>query len=553
VTNSIRIGTRGSALALVQARLVAAALDAAGVPHELVIIETAGDRRQPDTAWSEGAFVAAIEEALLDGRVDVAVHSAKDVPTDEDPRLSTAAFLPRADPRDALVMRADLTASDLASLPPGSRVGTDSPRRTGFVLAARSDLVMVPIHGNVDTRLRRLDEGAVEALVLAVAGLERLGRGDRITQRLAPELYPPAPGQGAIAVQVRSHDAAVAALVATVDDAPTRRAVELERALLRALGGGCRSPIGALAVFRGDRVELIGGVAQVDGSSAHVERLVGPSGATAALAADLADHLRVSALRSRRPRVLVTRPADGADRLTVALADLGIDAVSVPSIVTEPLPAGAPLDGALLDAAGRDRILVTSPTGAAAVLTAMARLGLDPDGSRWVAVGPTSAAVLAAGGAREVWVPAVARSAGLIAELPIEPGERLLVARGDLADERLPEGLRARGATVDEVIAYRTIEAPASSAALLEQAIDQGGFDALLFASGSAVRGILTLAGELAGSMRAVPAICLGPETAVVARLHGFRVMGEAPMQSAESLAALTASLLVHADHGVPS
>lgn len=551
MTRSIRIGTRGSALALVQTRLVAAALGAAGVPNELVIIETEGDRRPPDTAWGEGAFVATIERALLDGRIDVAVHSAKDIPTHEDPRLHIAAFLPRADARDALVMRTGLATVDLASLPAGSRVGTDSPRRTGFILAARPDIVMVSIHGNVDTRLRRLDDGAAEALILAAAGLERLGRGERITQRLPPEVCPPAAGQGALAIQVRSNDAATAGLVAALDHSATRDAVELERAVLRTLGGGCRSPIGVLAVIRSDRVELIGGVAAPDGSSVRVERLIRSSGAFAGLVEDLAARLTAGARRSRRPRVLVTRPADSADRLVEALADVGITAVSVPSIATQPLLAGDPLDQAVSDAAGRDRIVVTSPMGAAAVLAAMARLGLDPAGSRWVAIGPTSAAVLAAGGAREVWVPAIARSAGIIAELPIEPGERLLLARGDLADERLPEGLRERGATVDEVVAYRTIEAPASSAALLEDVLDAGDFDAVLFASGSAVRGILRLAGDLDGPIRATPAICLGPETASVALSHGFRVIGDAPMQSVGSLAALTASLLIHTDHGV--
>src|SRR6266542_3458405 len=165
----IAIGSRGSALALAQARLVYEALEREGHASRVVIIETEGDRRAPDTAWGEGAFVAAIERALLDRRVDAAVHSAKDVPTDEDPRLAIGAYLPRADPRDTLVVRVGAQARTIDDLPPGSRVGTDSPRRTGFLLARRPDLVFHALHGNVDTRLRRLDNGETDALVLACA------------------------------------------------------------------------------------------------------------------------------------------------------------------------------------------------------------------------------------------------------------------------------------------------------------------------------------------------------------------------------------------------
>ncbi|HET6319282.1 MAG TPA: hydroxymethylbilane synthase, partial [Chloroflexota bacterium] len=257
---TLRIGTRGSALALAQAAIVARALEAHGIDREIVIVETAGDRRAPDTAWGEGAFVTAIERALVEGRVDVAVHSAKDVPTDEDPRLTIAAYMARDDARDALVLPAG-QAGSLDTLPAGTIVGTDSPRRTGFVRAYRADLTVQPLHGNVDTRLRRLDEGAVDALVLAAAGLNRLGREDRISQLLPVEVVPPAPGQGAICVQVRADDARAATLAGRLDDAPTRIAVEAERAFLKATGGGCRAPVGAHAVVESDRVRLLGGFA----------------------------------------------------------------------------------------------------------------------------------------------------------------------------------------------------------------------------------------------------------------------------------------------------
>jgi hydroxymethylbilane synthase len=244
MSNPIRIGSRGSALALVQANWVADRLRQNGVATEVLIIRTAGDDRAPDTAWGEGAFVTAIESALVDARVDLAVHSAKDLPTEEDGRLTIAAWTTREDPRDALVCR--VRGTTLATLPYGARIGTDSPRRTAFLRSVRPDLDVHPLSGNVDTRLRKLDEGQSDALVLAVAGLTRLGRADRIDQILPLEVAIPAPGQGALALQVRAGDERSRRAVAVLDDQQTRVAVQAERAFLAATGGGCRSPIGAL-------------------------------------------------------------------------------------------------------------------------------------------------------------------------------------------------------------------------------------------------------------------------------------------------------------------
>jgi hydroxymethylbilane synthase len=250
----IRIGTRGSALALVQANAVADRLRRSGHDVELVTIVTAGDRRAPDTSPSEGSFVAAIAAAVSAREVDIAVHSAKDVPLEAGTDLVLAAFPERADPRDALVTPSGV---GLDGLPPRAVVGTDSPRRTGFLLAARGDLDVRPLHGNVDTRLRRLDAGEADALVLACAGLDRLGRGDRAGVRLPPELVPPAPGQGALAVQARRDDVELGAALAVLDVPEVRLEVTLEREVLAGAGGGCRAPVGALARHRGGAIELL--------------------------------------------------------------------------------------------------------------------------------------------------------------------------------------------------------------------------------------------------------------------------------------------------------
>ena len=572
--NPVRIGTRGSALARAQAAQVSAAFERDGRPTKLVIVETEGDRRAPDTAWGEGAFVSAIEQALLDGRVDVAVHSAKDVPTDEDPRLRLAAYLPRADPRDALVVRDGSAARTLAALPSGSRVGTDSPRRTGFVRARRPDLLVHPLHGNVDTRLRRLDEGETDALVLAVAGLTRLGRGERIAEILDPEIVPPAPGQGAIAVQIRATDARLIGMAAAIDDGPTRLVVEAERSFLSSSGGGCRAPIGALATTGGGRLRLLGGYASPDGSVTAVEVIEGAAQERERIVAELVERLGASVpgVGRRpggvRPRVLVTRAAGQAGELVEALAARDLAAIAVPAIEIQPAPPDD-LRASLARVSDGSWLVVTSTNAAAAMVRGMTvepRDGRDGhdghvgrhdghdghvgrhdghDGCRWAAVGPATARVLAAAGISGVWQPTDSSAAGMARELPVVQGDHVVVARAEGVSPGLVEGLVSRGATVLELATHRTIEGPEDSRQLLRAALDGGPIAAVLFASGSAVRGLLALsAPEATDRCRTVPAICIGPGTAAVARDHGFQVIGEAADRDIETLAGLAADLL---------
>jgi hydroxymethylbilane synthase len=282
---TIRLGTRGSRLALVQSELIAARLRDQGHDVDLVPIVTEGDTRPIDLSPGEGVFVAAIARALLAGEVDIAVHSAKDVPLVEDPDLVIAAYPERADPRDALITRHG--GESLASLAKGMIVGTDSPRRTGFLLAWRPDLRVVPLHGNVETRLRRLDEGAADALVLAAAGIDRLQRDSRIDQRLDADVVAPAPGQGALAVQVRRVDARVLELISAIDDLDIRLAVEAERHVLRATGGTCRAPVGALASVSGDSFTILAAGVNTDGSGKLVQRADGTRAEAEGLAARL--------------------------------------------------------------------------------------------------------------------------------------------------------------------------------------------------------------------------------------------------------------------------
>jgi len=550
----VRIGTRGSALALAQARLLVEALAAGGHASEMVIVETEGDRRAPDTAWGEGAFVKSIERALLDGRADIAVHSAKDVPTDEDARLLIGAYLPREDPLDALVVAAGdrPERGTLENLAPGSIVGTDSPRRTGFLRWHRPDLDVRPLHGNVDTRLRRLDAGEADALVLAVAGLRRLGREERIDQRIAADVIPPAAGQGAIALQIRADDGAMVALADTLDDLPTRQAVETERSFLRAAGGGCRAPIGALAEVATERLRLLGGFATPDGRVVVLDELEGAADGGPALAAELAARLadrRAGLLVG--PRVLLTRQVDQTRRLANHLAQQGVRGVSVPSIEIVPATGGVLVDR-LGELSGYAWVVLTSANGARAVIAAAHSAGHGLDRARWAAVGTETARVLRQAGLIEVWLPRSASGEAIGEELPVSAGEKVLLLRGSLADRRLPTRLRERGAEVDEIEAYRTLEAPPRSGPLLREALAEGKLGAVLFASPSAVRGLLGLADT--GQRRellAVPAICIGPTTAAAAREAGFTILGRSATQAPQELARTTAALLLRDGAGV--
>jgi hydroxymethylbilane synthase len=266
----IRIGTRSSELALRQARLVQAALAAHGLESELVTYKTVGDKRLDEPLSSIGAkglFTKELETDLLKGKTHVAVHSLKDLPTDSPDGLLVAAVLEREDPRDALVVNGRILAQSLDDLPRGSRVGTSSLRRRAQLLAARPDLEVAELRGNVPTRLRKIDEGRVHAAILAAAGLHRLDARQHITCYLDAPAWLPAAGQGAIAVQVRTDDARVRALAEAMNDAPTMRAVVAERAFLAALEGGCQVPIGALAMpGEGDAGPMLHGmIADIQG------------------------------------------------------------------------------------------------------------------------------------------------------------------------------------------------------------------------------------------------------------------------------------------------
>jgi hydroxymethylbilane synthase len=272
-TPILRIGTRGSPLALIQARAVqaqlAAALAVAPEAIEIVVIRTTGDAIQ-DRPLSEvggkGLFTKEIEEALLGNRIDLAVHSAKDMPTVSQPGLTLAACLEREDPRDVFISR---KAKSLMDLPRGATMGTASLRRQAITLAARPDLRVVPLRGNVETRLRKLDSGEFDGTLLAMAGLKRLGLTAHATHVMSVEEFLPAVAQGAIGLEAREADTRTRDMLARVDHADTSIAVSCERAFLAELDGSCKTPIAGHATLAGNTLHFRGLIARPDGGAAH--------------------------------------------------------------------------------------------------------------------------------------------------------------------------------------------------------------------------------------------------------------------------------------------
>ncbi|MGS0686584.1 hydroxymethylbilane synthase [Nakamurella sp. GG22] len=286
----LRVGTRGSALALAQSGAVAARIAERADAHwELVRIRTEGDVNTGPLAaiGGTGVFVTAVRTALAAGRVDAIVHSYKDLPTAPADGLVLAAVPTREDPSDALCARDGLT---LETLPIGAQVGTGSPRRTAQLLQHRPDLRVVAVRGNVDTRLRMVTDGVLDAVVLAAAGLARLDRSAAITQTFTPSEMLPAPAQGALAVECRAatDNDWYGTAVASLDCASTRAAAAAERAMLSTLEAGCIAPVGAYAQVSGDRLRLTGAVIAVDGTSAVRGELAGATGDAAALGTSLA-------------------------------------------------------------------------------------------------------------------------------------------------------------------------------------------------------------------------------------------------------------------------
>ncbi|HSO94014.1 MAG TPA: hydroxymethylbilane synthase [Candidatus Dormibacteraeota bacterium] len=525
------MATRGSKLALAQSRLAVEALQRRHPQHEFVLeaLQTRGDREQslPLTdAPQEGVFVKELEAAVLEGRAELAVHSLKDLPTTETGRLVVAAYLPRGDARDVLISR---EGSTLESLPSGARVGTGSPRRVAQLLARRPDLRAVPIRGNVDTRLRKLADGGVDAVVLAAAGVERLGRAAEVTQPLPFDVMLPAPGQGALAVQALAGTDA-AKVAAAVDDLATRRAAEAERNVLRGLGGGCLSAVGAYARVEGRELSLQVVVLAEDGkqvirAAARGEDSTVVSEAIRSLLAQGSSRLlrgepgTDEALHGLR--VMVTRGDSQAEGLSRMLQERGAEVVRCPTIVIEPLPVDLsryqPLDR-------YGWIVFTSANGVERFLELLRAAATPfPAGARTAAIGPETAARLRQRGIEPALVPERFVAEELAEALPaaLLRGQPVLLPRAAGARDVLPQRLRAQGAQVDVIETYRA-QMPPGLADRLPLALE--GVDVVTLTSSSTARTFAAALGAVVSASPRWQTACIGPITAATAGELGLRV-----------------------------
>jgi hydroxymethylbilane synthase len=292
MTENLKIGTRGSKLALWQANWVKTALESRhpSISVEILVIRTKGDKILDvplAKVGGKGLFVKEIETALLGGRIDLAVHSMKDMPADLPQGLCIGAVPTRERPQDVLISRGE----GLAGLKHGAVIGTSSLRRAAQLRHLRPDLTILPLRGNLDTRLKKLDDGAMDAIVLAAAGVIRLGLEDRITEYMSESVMLPAAGQGALCIEIREGDTVVGPLMERLDDPATRAAVFAERSFLHRLGGSCQVPIAAYGTIESDALELSGMIADVDGALILRDSLIGPSTQPDEIGKDLAQRL----------------------------------------------------------------------------------------------------------------------------------------------------------------------------------------------------------------------------------------------------------------------
>lgn len=509
------IGSRGSELALTQANYIADRLRAVapGLEVDVLIISTKGDRITDvplSQVGGKGLFTKELEVALLDGSIDLAVHSLKDLPTELPAGLTVGAIPEREHPADALISASGL---GLMALPHGAKVGTSSTRRQVQLKAARPDLKLVDLRGNVPTRLKKLETDGLDAIILAAAGLNRLGLDAHITELLPPDIMLSAVGQGALGIEIRENDTAMRDLLARIHHADTAAAAMAERALLSAVGGGCQVPLGALATVEAGQLHLRACACSPDGTRVVRADLTGPADAPETLGQTVARALieggasafiRQVALDTLKPKqplagktIVVTRAESQGSVLTSELAALGAKVIDFPAIAIHSVTPETPIPD---DASW---LIFTSANGVQHFAEALKRAGrtiADYRNADCCAIGPATAEAL-----RVCGMPVTLMPEHYIAESILDAltrlengvaGKRFLMPRGNLARPDLPDALRAAGAEVCECVVYETsmpVLAPETVAAMLSERPDM-----IVFTSSSTARNFATLVGEAA-------------------------------------------------------
>jgi len=554
----IRFGTRGSALALIQTELVAARFRAV-YPLRAIerrIVSTEGDRDKTSPLaeiGGRGVFTNGIESALLRGEVDAAVHSAKDLPSTLCPAAPIVAFPDRDDPRDVLVSRHETT---LERLPPHPVIGTSSRRREAQIRCLRPDAQIVSIRGNIDTRLHKAESSELDGIVLAAAGIHRLGWNDRISHYLPIAEMIPSPAQGAIAIQAGTGTTAAREL-AVIDDPTVSIPVCIERAFLAAVGAGCTYPVGAYVARSESGFHLLAMLANEAGDRIEFADEMLAAGDEHDHAAEVAARLWMAVAGASAPtvwhggralksdlegaRIVVTRPRRQAGPLLAALGERGATPLALPTIRIEPIADTTTVDVALRDASREafDWIVFTSANAVDVFAGRMDALEVRAGHLTNVciaAVGDATAAAAAAVGLTVTHLPETATAADLAMDLKTiaRSGARMLYPRSTIGRDDLLDELRCAEFDVVAVDVYRTVPEPDIDPRVLAQ-VQRGDIDLVTFASPSSVRNLIALFAGHGVALDTIPAVCTGPVTAQAAHDAGFSVaaIGDGPGVSA--------------------
>ncbi|MDE1761824.1 MAG: hydroxymethylbilane synthase [Candidatus Micrarchaeota archaeon] len=545
------VGTRGSKLSVIQTEQAVEKIRRhfPEVKFRIQTIKTEGDKK-PDTPLGDfagdGIFTKEIEKALLSERIDIAVHSLKDLPTKIHPKLTIGAILEREDARDVLISHGNLK---LDELPKGATVGTESPRRIAQLLAYRKDIRIAPLRGNVDTRIGKLDNGEYDAIVIAAAGVIRLGLAERITQYLPVELLIPAPGQGALAIETRAGESELNLMLSEADHHKTRIEVTEERSFLSSLGGGCVVPIAAYASSNRNAANISGMVGDelgrriirdeistsTDEFSGSGKRLAGRLLVCGAYKILEGEMLYTPLLKRK---VLLTSQENLAEKLSHEFRELGAEPIMMPSLKVTPVSDFSGLDQAISLIGQYDWAVFTSANGVRFVLDRMIGRGTGLSALKRLkvaAVGPATAKSLSEYGITVSYVPRNYLTAEIAKGIGDVEGKKMILLRSNISDSELPRALEEKGAKVTQVDAYMTLPSDLGTNHAAE-ALRSRTLSYVVFTSASSVLGTMNIMKGDKGALGGAKVVCIGPKTAKAAEDNGVHVDIVAEEHTAEGI-----------------
>jgi hydroxymethylbilane synthase len=529
----IIIGTRGSQLARIQTTIVKNLIEKRfpEIKIEVKVITTSGDKNMkpiPLDTVGKGWFTKEIDKQLLEGKIDLAVHSLKDVLDAMHPELSITAVPEREDAREALVTRNNII---LEKLKKDTVIGTDSIRRKMQLLKMRNDIVVKSIRGNVNTRLMKLDNGEYDGLLLAVAGLKRLGLQNRISQYFATKNFIPSPGQGALAIVTKKSNKVLIKMLSQLTDEEALLTTTVEREFSKLTDGGCSLPVGGYAKIKGEKITLYGMIGSEDEKHIVKGFIIGNKTDAQKLTQKLAEKL----LRAQK-YVILTRTKEENKILTEKMAAMNIRSISCPGITINKNLSGDETKKFLVNLTSYDWIIFTSGNG---VKFFMQSLGEQhstlPKNIQIAVVGDKTAAVVQKYGLKISFVPKTFTAEQLVKELPDCKGKKILLPRSNIGKEDVTALLEKRGAIVTDMLIYKTTTNKTTPANVLEL-IHRDQIRCLMFASPSAIEGFTTMFNKNLTKILSFPVLSIGPVTTKAARKYGFKNITTATIHTTEGM-----------------